>query len=641
MSIENITKEEDFSEAELSFKNKTGQNFESDKKETIILIDNFKKEKSAQEKLNILESLSKEEISDEILNFIENFSKDLIVQKEKIWEEDGEFADEFESSGDDDDTVIRPLVSRCIEILRKTKGTEYQSRGEKVLMNLLKNWNDFETDYFYDYLGESEGWKNKEQVKKSLTENEFIAMHKESGFDEKMDGFPEDIKSWESINVIFIKIKNRAIESLGEIGTRKSVDFLLDEFVSDRRSAHNKELASALDKINPEYAKEKLIELAKSDDEIVKVNAIMILYRLQFGRLEENKYPAMDSASELVCRKFYEIVNQAKLNKEEIKRLFKNEKNVSDEEIDKISKNLINKAGQMLVDFSDKIKEGANPNRKEILADLEDYKADLILTTSVYKGIDKEDGIKFEDLEGVSFEVKTADEVLKDDEALKQMLDIYAKNYAHRPAFQKELLGKFMEVLSEQGENTRLYVYRKDNKIIAFNRFDQISPGIKKFGSFNVSKIAQDSSVGRSLFKTSMKKEAPGNELTATCDVFSPASIMYIEDGKFAAVEALPDLDKETKEPAFLIKRGKESKYKYQEKSIEEIMGEYDENFSGNRYSAGQSAIIMKFKPKSGEIWKTSLELINKEGYALTRYFCSKGRKDAYLVFEKNLSKEA
>jgi len=81
------------------------------------LINNFENQKSIKEKLNILESLSKIEPDKETLDFIERFSEDLVAQRKKIWNEDEKYADEFESVGDSDDTIIRPFVSYFIEML--------------------------------------------------------------------------------------------------------------------------------------------------------------------------------------------------------------------------------------------------------------------------------------------------------------------------------------------------------------------------------------------------------------------------------------------------------------------------------------------------------------------------------------------
>lgn len=468
------------------------------KEEAERLIEGFKREKSAEKKLDMLENIYKSgDINGEVLDFIDEFSKNLIVEKEKIWQEDHEFADEFESRGDDDDTVIRPFVTICIKIAKKAEGTEYQSRAEEVMMDLLKNWNDFEAEYFYDYIGDLNKW-DREQTKEFLAESEFIAMHKEFGLDEEMDDFPEDIKSWSAINIVFAKTKNKAIESLGEIGSRKSADFLLDEFVSGGRSAHNKELTDVFNKIDPEYAKQKLIELAKSDNEIVKINAIMILYRLQFGESAENKDLVKNSAGDLACRKFHEIIDQTKLTADELKSLLKNEKDISEEEMEKISDNSINKAGQMLVDFSQKAGKGKNADEKEILKTLEDYKTDLILTASVYKGMSKESGIKFEDLKGVEFEKRTATDL--SDEEISQMKKIYEKNYEYNPKFQKAIVSNFENILQKMKDKTALYLFKHNGEVIAFNRFDEMpEKGRKYFGSFNVNPVISGSDIGNAL----------------------------------------------------------------------------------------------------------------------------------------------
>ncbi len=258
------------------------------------LIRDFESRKSVEEKLSILESLCKMEPDEKVLDFVERFSEDLVAQKEKIWKEDEEYADEFESVADSDDTIMRPFVSRLIDILAKTKGTGFQRRGEEILIKLLKNWNDFEANYFYNLLREPNNLGDEGQTKEMLAENEFDSIHKEFGFDEKVDDFPEDIKSQMSVNFNFIRVKNKAIESLGEIGTRRTIDFLLEEVIKGKRSAHNKELANAFYKIDPEYAKRKLVELIGDKNEIVKINSAMIIYRLQLKKIAETEDLATD-----------------------------------------------------------------------------------------------------------------------------------------------------------------------------------------------------------------------------------------------------------------------------------------------------------------------------------------------------------
>ena len=591
------------------------------------LLSNFEDQKSVEEKFSILEEISKmETIDNKTLDFIKEFSNNLVTENEKIWDsENSEYADDFESRMDDDDSIMRPFVNYFIEISERTKGTEYQKRGEEVLMSLLKNWNDFEADYFYKL---SSDYQDIEETKGCLVGEEYLAMHSEFGIDENMDDFPEDIKASVSANYLFIKTKNKAIELLGDIGARKSIDFLLEEIVENKRSAHNKELATAFFKIDPEYTKQKLAELIKNSDEIIKLNAAMILYRVQSMELAEGNL-AIDKTNNSVCSKFYEIIEQTKLNKEELENLFKNGKNISEEEIDKIADNLINKAVQILVDFSDKAGEDSY-----ILEELENYKADLILTASVYKAIDKKEGIKFEDLEGVAFEKKTADNLSEGE--IKQMMEIYGKNYEFNPKFQEAILDNFENILKDLKDKTTVYLFKKDDKIVAFNRFDAVSDSRKYFGSFNVDSVISGSSVGSALMKNSLDKESQENEIEADCIPETPISAHYI-GGNCGFVARKINVDyKDTGVALFNIERKEgNKKYHYFNYSDKEIIEEYNSGNSNNQYKLDSNQFILKFEPKSKELIEATEKLMNSENYVMSNYFFSEDGKEVYCAFER------
>lgn len=594
------------------------------------LLGDFEDQKIVEEKFSILEKVSEEKINNETLDFIEAFSNNLIAENKKIWDnENWEYADDFENRGDDEDSIMRPFVNYFIEILKKTKETEYQKRGEEVLMNLLKKWNDFEIDCFNKLDNELDNHQSVRQTKENLAREEYLVMHSEFGIDENIDDFPEDIKALISANCVFIKTKNKAIELLGDLGTRKSIDFLVEEIIENKKSVHNKELATAFFKIDPEYTRQKLVELMKNNDEIVKVNAIMILYRLQFGKLTEEENLAIDKKDDFVCDKFHEIIEQTRLNKEELENLFKDKKDISDEEVDKITQNLIDKAGQILVDFMNS--EGADKN--EMIKKLKNYKADLILTASVYKGIDKKGNVKFEDLEGVAFEKKMVDNL--SEKEIKQMMEIYRKNYDFNPKFQEAILDNFENILKDLKDKTIVYLFKKDNEIIAFDRFDAISDNRKYFGSFNVNSVISGSSVGSALMKNSLDEESQENEIEADCIPETSISARYIGGNCGFVVKGINSNYKKTGVTLFNIERKEgNKKYHYFGYSDKEIIKEYNSENLDNQFSFDSDRFIMKFKPKSKELIDATEKLIEKN-YVMSNYVFGENGKEVYCAFER------
>jgi len=592
-----------------------------------VLIDDFEKEKSVEKKLAILERILELGVIDsKILDFIDKFSNNLIEENKNIFKEDGDYANYFEDESGNDDSVMRPFVSCFIEVLEKTKGTKYQLKGEKIARNLLKNWNDFEIDYFYYLIRDFNDWNDKKQAEEALIETEYEILHSEFGFDENIDGFDEQIKKAENFNTDFLYNKTKLINLIGDAGTKESIDFLLEEIVRGRRSTHNNEVANALLKIDPEYAKQKLIELAGDSDEIIKVNSIMILYRIQFDELNKN--------SEAVLNKFHEIIEQTKINEERLEEFFKNKKEISDIEIDNIVQNLISKAGQMLVDFSKKINDNNEMNNEDLMRELENYKSDLILTASVYKGINKEN-INFEDLKGVEFEKKNATNL--SDEDIDQMKNIYARNYEYSPKFQKAILDNFDNILKELGDKIEIYFYKDNGKIVAFNRFDAMKEGRKYFGSFNVDPILSSSSIGSSLMKASLEKEAENNEIEADCIPETLISSKYIGGGCGFVVRKINSNYKNTGVALFNIERKENNKkYHYFNYRDKKIIEEHNSKNPNNQFSPDANRFILKFDPKSKELIDATEKLIEKD-FVMSNYVFSKDCKEAYCAFEKEI----
>lgn len=118
---------------------KIDRGFNNEKKEISFLINSFENEKSAEKRLNILEDILNSGIVDnQLLDFIEKFSNNLADEENKIWSEDKEYGEYIDAASDDDMSVIKPFVLHLIDILKNTRETEFQAKGEKALMNLLE-----------------------------------------------------------------------------------------------------------------------------------------------------------------------------------------------------------------------------------------------------------------------------------------------------------------------------------------------------------------------------------------------------------------------------------------------------------------------------------------------------------------------
>ncbi|MCK5476181.1 MAG: hypothetical protein KAI71_06410 [Candidatus Pacebacteria bacterium] len=416
------------------------------------------------------------------------------------------------------------------------------------------------------------------------------------------------------------KIENEFDIELNSFNIREQVQFV--NFLSSKSVKETMEVKEFLNQGQNKEAKNNRIKafLSLESGEEMGEKILNIGDKLDFRN------------ADAIFAKYVEIISLTEKSKEELENLFKNRKGISDEEIRKITQNLISKAGQMLVDFSDKIGKGEKIDECDILKELEKYKADLILTASVYKGINKEN-VNFEDLEEVELEKKNANDL--SDEEIEQIKDIYARNYKYNLKFQKAILDNFDNILKESGNKTEIYFYKDNNKVVAFNRFDVMNEGKKYFGSFNVDPVLSSSSIGSSLMKTSLEKEAENNEIEADCIPETLISSRYIGGGCGFVVKKINTDYKNTEVALFNIEKKKENKkYHYFNCSDKEIIKEYNSKNSDNQYNSYPERFILRFGPKSKELINITEKLI-KENYVISNYVFSKNCKEVYCAFEK------
>lgn len=382
---------------------------------------------------------------------------------------------------------------------------------------------------------------------------------------------------------------------------------------------------------------EKFLGQAKDQD--AKINRIKSFLSLESG--EElgkdilNIGEKLDPESaDAIFAKYSEIASQTEKSREDLEDMFKERKNISDEEKEKIVQDLINKSSRILIDFSKEIDQGGNIEKDKVLKELDGYKADMILTASVYKGIDKNNDVSFEDLKGVSFEQKNADNFSEPE--ISEMIEIYKKNYEGKPKLQAKIVEDFKNILESKNGNTEIYLFKKDGKIVAFNRFDQKEEGKKYFGSYNVSPALRGSEIGASLLQASLDKEAQDNEIEADCIPDTLISARYIGGKCGFVVRKLDTNYKGTGVPLFNIeKKDENKKYHYFNYSDEQVVDEYSRDNPDNKYSEDSIRFILKFDPKANDFIKTADKLINNSRYVISNYVFGKDGKEVYCAFEK------
>ena len=135
------------------------------------------------------------------------------------------------------------------------------------------------------------------------------------------------------------------------------------------------------------------------------------------------------------------------------------------------------RARGLLVQYRDEAESEAALDPALVAKELDNIKTEVLLFGATFRSLRKE-GIKIEleDLAGAEFIVTEG----LQPEDIPQMREIYARNYAHVPEFQQELLANFDRVTSpdqgygyQDGGNT-YYILKVAGKIRAFNRFHSI-----------------------------------------------------------------------------------------------------------------------------------------------------------------------
>lgn len=468
------------------------------------------------------------------------------------------------------------------------------------------------------------------QQEEKFTEAEFM------DYETLMQKYNYELMKNEDSEEIFLLLQH-----LHKPDMRQKIEERLDIDLKQIPLAYQLHFLKFLSEKNEDEVREVKDFLNASTSEENKENRIKSFLSLEAGenmgkKILEIGEKLEPEVADAIFEKYTQITDQIEKDKEEIAEMFNEDKDVTDEEIRKINENLLERANKLITHFSDEFQTSDNREDLElnILHELERHRKDMILMASVYRTLKKEgrEDVKVEDIKDVSFEIITAAEISTQKDFVAQMKDIYKANYASRPAFRDKLVEKFTNTLETQGDKTKFYIYAKGGRIIAFNRFDQRGEGRKYFGSFNVDLNVQNSCIGDALFKASIDKESKENEIEATCDIFSVATIMYVEKGHFVATEFIP-ASENMEEPIFHIEKGDAYRTEYQDKKQGEIISEYEERQKNN--INGENPIILKLDAEMEKIAEVSKELLGEKKYLLSRYFCSEDRKQVYCVFEK------
>ena len=409
--------------------------------------------------------------------------------------------------------------------------------------------------------------------------------------------------------------------------------------------------------------------LNSTEDKTGRLNRIRSFLSMEQGGLEMGEKILLigdrldKDEVDLIFERYAKLVDLTENIREELKKQIKNNKikveNIDDAVIKKIAQNVLLKANRLLIDFAGKLENGEILSGVDIERELEDYNDDLLFTFSVLKSLRGQ--LRLEDLEGVSFERVTVEcygdlkedidkiykgqytrEDVENIEDLSKrervgevydMFELYKKNYEDDKKLLAILLEEFRNILLNNDNATRFYLMKQNNRVVAFNRCDDIDKNTKYFASGNVLHSVQSLSVGRSLFESSLEAEKEDwVDIKMKTKSFLKIDAVYIEDGKFwvERIESqLDDLDVEL----FFLRRvnDKERNSYYENKNMQE---EYLKQKLAVNNENTSERIIMKFDFDSKEQKRIIAKLVNEDGYKITRYMLNDTGDVVYIGLE-------
>ena len=297
-----------FSDEAEEIKLKAGSESASEKN-AHVLFEAFLNAETLKEKIDMLYKISEAgAVDDELLDWISNISPDYLEAMEKelrrsksLEEEKGisseDSIDSIDASYDDEVSITKPVIDTLAWIIKEAKDRIDKPKAEIALVSLLTNWADFEAHYFQKMASQEPGYQTPKDDREKHSELKEIDQELIDEEFELTNLLVDDyLRNYvpATTNSTFISTKNKIIGAMEEIGGRTSIDALIEIILKGRRSAHNIAIGQAFEKIDREYAEQKLFPLLADKDRIIRENAAAIIFRMNFYDDELNEFLSED-----------------------------------------------------------------------------------------------------------------------------------------------------------------------------------------------------------------------------------------------------------------------------------------------------------------------------------------------------------
>lgn len=336
-----------------------------------------------------------------------------------------------------------------------------------------------------------------------------------------------------------------------------------------------------------------------------------------------------ESVAKKVFAEYSQIVTAAQKGAEELAGTFFEEGKTEPVDAARLEQELLTRGRDVLLRFSLAAQENTLDER-ELEQELARASSDVVVFSSIFKTAFKgKDRVEFSSVRGLAFESTNSTGISEEDR--RQMEQILRENWKSQPAALESVLHGFTHGI--ETNETEWYIMRKEGKVKAFVRFEQMPPvrgrEARYGGSLNVDPVFRGSGLGEAVLVETVNKQAERSVIQAHADATSEVSMAYVE--KFGCNITKLEVEKVGDKALcwFSLERDDRQKDAWQTRKMPK------EDLIRDTAPIDKQWYVIKLA--------TSYDLLKKEGiiedalqsgYVGTRYFAGSGT-ERYVVFER------
>lgn len=233
-----------------------------------------------------------------------------------------------------------------------------------------------------------------------------------------------------------------------------------------------------------------------------------------------------------VFNKYSEIVGNVKNISDFIENNFYSEIKGDSDFLNKIESALLEKGKSVIEDVYNKTKNKDKVDLAEIKAKLDRISADTIATLAIFKqALRSGNKLPIESIKGAVFSRELSNELSPEEQS--EMVELYKINWKDHP--DKDFVDGLIEYFKksfhpEEEDKNYFYIFRKDNRIRAFVRFERRDDSVYA-SALNVDDASKNFGLGEAMMDEALIREAQNNILRASCKKNNPSNMRYFEKG--------------------------------------------------------------------------------------------------------------